>query len=206
MNTTINDKTIDGMNKTERALKRLLDIVAALVLLIFFSPVFLIIYIIQKVNNPGPAIYKQERIGKGGKAFNILKFRTMIVDAEKDGVPQLEKTDDPRLTDFGKALRKRHLDELPQLFNVLRGDMSFVGYRPERKYFIDKIMEVNPDYEILFQTRPGITSLATVLNGYTDTLDKMLIRLQMDLDYLRKRSFVLDAKIIYKTVVAQFNP
>lgn len=193
------------MNRIERALKRIIDFIGALVLLIVLSPVFLVIYILQKKDNSGPAIYKQERVGKGGRHFHIYKFRTMVVDAEKDGVPQLEQNDDPRLTAFGKHLRKKHLDELPQLFNVLKGDMSFVGYRPERQYFIDKIMEVNPDYELLFVSKPGITSLATILNGYTDTLDKMLIRLQMDLNYLKNRSLLLDAKIVYKTVVAQLN-
>lgn len=205
MNTTTEENNIDGMNGVERALKRLFDLLGALALLVLLSPVFLVIFIIQKLNNPGPVIYKQERIGKDGKAFQIFKFRTMIVDAEKDGIPQLEKTDDPRLTEFGKVLRKRHLDELPQLYNVLVGNMSFVGYRPERKYFVDKIKDVNPDYDVLFKSRPGITSMATVLNGYTDTLDKMLIRLQMDLEYYRKRSLLLDIKIIYKTLVAQFN-
>lgn len=205
MNSNLKISNIDGMNKTERAMKRMFDFVGALLLLLLLSPVFLIIYIIQKANNPGPAIYKQERVGKGGKPFKIYKFRTMVVDAEKDGIPQLEQTDDPRLTSFGKSLRRRHLDELPQLYNVLIGDMSFVGYRPERQFFIDQIMEVNPDYELLFCSLPGITSLATILNGYTDTMDKMLIRLQMDLDYLHKRSLMLDAKIIYKTLAAQFN-
>lgn len=199
------ENNIDGMNRIERALKRIIDFIGALVLLIVLSPVFLVIYILQKKDNSGPAIYKQERVGKGGRHFHIYKFRTMVVDAEKDGVPQLEQNDDPRLTAFGKHLRKKHLDELPQLFNVLKGDMSFVGYRPERQYFIDKIMEVNPDYELLFVSKPGITSLATILNGYTDTLDKMLIRLQMDLNYLKNRSLLLDAKIVYKTVVAQLN-
>lgn len=199
------ENNIDGMNRIERALKRIIDFIGALVLLIVLSPVFLVIYILQKKDNSGPAIYKQERVGKGGRHFYIYKFRTMVVDAEKDGVPQLEQNDDPRLTAFGKHLRKKHLDELPQLFNVLKGDMSFVGYRPERQYFIDKIMEVNPDYELLFVSKPGITSLATILNGYTDTLDKMLIRLQMDLNYLKNRSLLLDAKIVYKTVVAQLN-
>ena len=124
----------------------------------------------------------------------------MIVDAEKDGRPVLEQTDDPRLTPFGKMLRKRHLDELPQIWNVLRGDMSFVGYRPERQYFIDQIMSRNPDYALLFQTQPGVTSIATIKNGYTDTMEKMLKRLDMDLDYLRNRSLLLDAKIVIMTV------
>jgi lipopolysaccharide/colanic/teichoic acid biosynthesis glycosyltransferase len=124
----------------------------------------------------------------------------MVVDAEKDGVPQLEQTDDPRLTGFGRSLRKHHLDELPQIWNVLKGDMSFVGYRPERKYFIDQIMQQNADYALLYRTCPGVTSLATIENGYTDTMEKMLRRLDMDLYYLRHRSLWLDIKILTKTL------
>jgi lipopolysaccharide/colanic/teichoic acid biosynthesis glycosyltransferase len=191
---------IDGMNGCEKSLKRAGDIVGAMFLLIVLSPVFLYIYIRQRMSASGPVIYSQERIGKGGKPFKIFKFRTMVVDAEKDGIPQLEQEDDPRLTEFGKTLRRHHLDELPQIWNVLKGDMSFVGYRPERQFFIDKIMEKNPDYQLLYVSTPGVTSQATIENGYTDTLDKMLKRLDMDLDYLRNRSLWLDAKIIFKTV------
>ena len=191
---------IDGMSGMERALKRVGDVLGALVLLVVLSPVFLYIYIRQRWNASGPVIYSQERVGRGGKPFRIYKFRTMVVDAERDGVPQLEQDDDPRLTEFGKVLRKRHLDELPQIWNVLKGDMSFVGYRPERQYFIDKIMLHNPDYQLLYQSMPGVTSLATIENGYTDTMEKMLKRLDMDLDYLRNRSLGLDIKIIFKTL------
>ena len=191
---------IDGMSVMERALKRVGDVLGALVLLVVLSPVFLYIYIRQRWTASGPVIYSQERVGRGGKPFRIYKFRTMVVDAERDGVPQLEQDDDPRLTEFGKVLRKRHLDELPQIWNVLKGDMSFVGYRPERQYFIDKIMLHNPDYQLLYQSMPGVTSLATIENGYTDTMEKMLKRLDMDLDYLRNRSLGLDIKIIFKTL------
>jgi lipopolysaccharide/colanic/teichoic acid biosynthesis glycosyltransferase len=191
---------IDGMNGFERALKRVGDVLGALFLLIVLSPVFLYIYVRQRWNASGPVIYSQERIGKGGIPFRIYKFRTMVVDAEKDGVPQLEQDDDPRLTEFGKVLRKRHLDELPQIWNVLKGDMSFVGYRPERLYFINQIMEHNPDYQLLYQSTPGVTSLATIQNGYTDTMEKMLRRLDMDLHYLRHRSLWLDIKILAKTL------
>jgi lipopolysaccharide/colanic/teichoic acid biosynthesis glycosyltransferase len=191
---------IDGMSGMERALKRVGDVLGALVLLVVLSPVFLYIYIRQRWTASGPVIYSQERVGRGGKPFRIYKFRTMVVDAERDGVPQLEQDDDPRLTEFGKVLRKRHLDELPQIWNVLKGDMSFVGYRPERQYFIDKIMLHNPDYQLLYQSMPGVTSLATIENGYTDTMEKMLKRLDMDLDYLRNRSLGLDIKIIFKTL------
>ena len=191
---------IDGMSGMERALKRVGDVLGALVLLVVLSPVFLYIYIRQRWTASGPVIYSQERVGRGGKPFRRYTFRTMVVDAERDGVPQLEQDDDPRLTEFGKVLRKRHLDELPQIWNVLKGDMSFVGYRPERQYFIDKIMLHNPDYQLLYQSMPGVTSLATIENGYTDTMEKMLKRLDMDLDYLRSRSLGLDIKIIFKTL------
>lgn len=193
--------SIDGMNGLERVLKRVADVVGAIVLLIVLSPLFLYIYIRQKMDGTSSVIYSQERIGKGGRPFKIYKFRTMVMDAEKDGVPQLEHEDDPRLTKFGRSLRKRHLDELPQLWNVLKGDMSFVGYRPERQYFIDLIMQRNPDYALLYETCPGVTSMATISNGYTDTIEKMLIRLELDLDYLRHRSLALDAKIIIKTLL-----
>ncbi len=129
----------------------------------------------------------------------ILKFRTMIEEAEKDGVPQLAEKNDNRLTPFGKWLRKHHLDELPQLWNVLRGDMAFIGPRPERKYFIDKIMEHDPRYELLYQIRPGVTSYATLYNGYTDTMEKMLRRLELDLYYLEHNSLWFDMKILIKT-------
>ena len=130
----------------------------------------------------------------------MSKFRSMRVDAESSGTPQLSSDDDPRITKFGKFMRKVRLDEIPQFWTVLKGDMSIVGYRPERQYFIDKIMEQNPDYRLLYQSTPGVTSLATIENGYTDTMEKMLRRLDMDLDYLRNRSLWMDAKIIFKTI------
>lgn len=188
------------MDKT----KRLLDIVGACVGLVALSPVYLIIYIILRVSCPGPAFYRQERVGKHGRKFLICKFRTMVVNTEDDGVPQLAEENDDRLTKPGRFLRERHLDELPQLWNVLVGDMSFVGYRPERQYFIDKIMELRPDYAELYAIRPGITSMATIYNGYTNTMEKMIRRLDMDLDYLHHRSILLDTKIVVTTFFAIF--
>ena len=131
--------------------------------------------------------------------FFIYKFRTMVVDAEKEGEALLQQDNDPRLTTIGKFLRAHHLDELPQLWNVLLGDMAFVGPRPERKYYIDKIMERDPRYERLYVLRPGVTSYATLKNGYTDTIDKMLVRLEMDLYYLEHQSLRVDIKILSKT-------
>ncbi len=170
--------------------------------LIIFSPLFLIIYIGQKLSYRGPALFVQERIGKGGKPFNIYKFRTMVVNNENDGIPQLAEIDDERLTRFGKFLRSHHLDELPQLWNVLIGDMSFVGPRPEREYFIRQILERDPRYVRLYEIRPGVTSYATLYNGYTDTMEKMLRRLELDLYYMENFSWRFDVKILWKTFVS----
>lgn len=182
--------------------KRIFDFLGAMIGLLLFSPLLLAIYIGQKLTYKGPALYTQERIGKGGKSFNIYKFRTMVINNEKDGVPQLAEVDDDRLTRFGKFLRSHHLDELPQLWNVLRGDMSFVGPRPERKYFIDQIMERDSRYERLYAIRPGVTSYATLYNGYTDTMEKMLRRLELDLYYMENYSWLFDMQILWKTFVS----
>ena len=190
----------DGMIAAEKAIKRGFDAVCALVGLIFLSPVFLLVYILLKRQGDGPVIFRQERIGYKGQPFYILKFRSMRMDSEKDGRPCLAKKGDERLTPVGKFLREHHLDELPQLWNVLRGDMSFVGPRPERRYFINLIMKENPDYEYIFLMRPGLTSMATLYNGYTDTMQKMLTRLDMDLEYFQRRSLWMDLKVIYTTV------
>ncbi len=193
------DDIRDGMNVLERMIKRAFDVICALIGLVVLSPVFLIIYIVLRTQEEGPVIYRQERIGYGGRPFEILKFRTMTTDSEENGVPKLADGDSEHITPVGGFLREHHLDELPQLWNVLRGDMSFVGPRPERKYFIDQIMERDPNYEYIYLMYPGLTSDATIYNGYTNTVDKMLVRLQMDLDYLQRRSLWLDLKIVLKT-------
>ena len=193
-------------NGISQHIKRSIDFLLALVCLILFSPLFLICYIGIRREDGCPVIFSQERIGRGGKPFMILKFRTMKEEAEKDGVPQLAEKEDSRLPPFGGWLRKHHLDELPQLWNVLRGDMAFIGPRPERKYFIDKIMEHDPRYELLYQIRPGVTSYATLYNGYTDTMEKMLRRLELDLYYLEHRSWWLDTKILFNTFLFCISP
>ncbi len=191
----------DGMNEFERNAKRLLDLVIALICLVVFSPLFLICYIAIKMDDHGPAIFKQERIGRFGRPFYIYKFRSMRVDAEKDGPALYQHENDTRMTKVGKFLRDHHLDELPQLWNVVKGEMAFIGPRPERKYYIDQIMERDPRYVYLYQIRPGVTSYATLYNGYTDTLEKMLRRLELDLYYLEHRSWWLDIKILTKTFI-----
>ena len=182
-------------------MKRTLDLLIALLCLIVFSPLILVCYIAIKVGG-GPAIYKQERIGLGGKPFYIYKFRSMVVDAEKEGKELLQQEGDPRLTRIGRFLRSHHLDELPQLWNVLIGDMAFVGPRPERIYFIRQIMEHDPRYEQLYALRPGVTSYATLHNGYTDTMEKMLKRLEMDLYYLEHHTLWMDARILWQTFLS----
>jgi lipopolysaccharide/colanic/teichoic acid biosynthesis glycosyltransferase len=184
-------------------MKRLFDLVCVFFASIVFFPFIVVVYIAIKLEDGGPAIFKQERIGKGGKPFMLYKFRSMKVNAEKDGKPQLwSGEEDKRLTKVGKFIRNHHLDELPQFWNIWKGDMSFVGYRPERQYFIDKIMAENPDYAKLYAMRPGVFSEATLYNGYTDTMEKMLKRLEMDLDYLKRQSLWLDIVIIFKTGVS----
>lgn len=178
--------------------KRLFDILVALFCLIVFSPLIAFCWLAMKRERTGPVIYSQERIGFGGKPFRIYKFRSMYVDAEVDG-PDLSSANDTRLTPTGRFLRAHHLDELPQLWNVLIGDMSFIGPRPERKYFIDMIKEHDDRYDLLYQVRPGVTSYATLHNGYTDTMEKMLRRLNLDLYYLEHCSFSLDVKILWDT-------
>ena len=194
----------DGMNSFERGLKRAIDATLSGICLVIFSPLMLLSYVLIKLDDGGPAIYKQERIGRFGRPFYIYKFRSMRMDAEKFG-PKLSHAngnDDPRLTKVGKFIRAHHLDELPQLWNVFTGDMAFVGYRPERKFFIDQIMEVDPRYAFLYQIRPGVTSYATLYNGYTDTMEKMLRRLELDLYYLGHRSWWFDCKVLGLTFLS----
>ena len=184
-----------------RIIKRSIDIILSGGCLIIFSPLFVLISLAIRWEDGLPVIFSQERIGRYGKPFHIYKFRSMKIDAEKDGPNLLETNEDPRLTKVGKFLRAHHLDELPQLWNVFKGDMAFIGPRPERKYYIDKIMEHDPRYTYLYQIRPGVTSYATLYNGYTDTMPKMLRRLSLDLFYLEHRSWWFDAKILFKTLV-----
>lgn len=194
----------DGMSAFERNTKRLIDLFISAILLLVFSPLFLLCYVLIRMEDGGSAIYSQERIGRFGRPFQIYKFRSMRPDAEVNGpaLSTANKSEDPRLTRVGRFLRTHHLDELPQLWNVFIGDMSFIGYRPERKYYIDQIMQHDPRYAMLYQIRPGVTSYATLYNGYTDTMEKMLRRLTYDLYYLEHRSFQFDTKVLWDTFIA----
>ena len=191
----------DGMNEVERNVKRVFDFLVAFVALVVFSPLFIVCYFAVKHEDGGPAIFKQERIGRFGRPFYIHKFRSMRVDAEKNGPALYQHERDTRMTKVGKFLRVHHLDELPQLWNVVKGDMSFIGPRPERNFYIDQIMKLDPRYAYLYQIRPGVTSYATLYNGYTDTMEKMLKRLELDLYYLKHRSWWFDITILFKTFV-----
>ncbi|MBQ0095121.1 MAG: sugar transferase [Bacteroidetes bacterium] len=192
------------MGGFQLGLKRLFDIVFSIVGLIVLSP-FILVFSIVLLFDKGPVIFKQERIGYKGKPFTIYKFRTMRIDAESNGIPRLENERNMYLTRFGRFLRAHHLDEIPQLWNVLKGDMSFVGPRPERQYFINQINCETDDYRYIYLMRPGVTSYATIYNGYTDTMDKMLKRLEYDIDYLDHRTIFTDLGIILKTVCSVFS-
>jgi putative colanic acid biosynthesis UDP-glucose lipid carrier transferase len=180
-------------------LKRGFDLFFASFLMIGGIPIFLVLLIITKLSSKGPAFYRQERIGKDEKPFYIYKFRSMYVNAEASG-PQLSKENDPRITKWGKIMRKTRLDELPQFWNVLKGEMSIVGYRPERKYFIEEITKKVPDYKSLFYHKPGITSLGQIHYGYAENVDQMCERSRFDLLYIRNRNLVLDISIIMQTI------
>ena len=193
----------DGMSAFGRVVKRSFDAAASAGLLLVFSPLIGLCAAAVKLEDRGKVLYDQERIGLHGRPFHIYKFRSMREDAEAVDSPQLYSgEEDPRLTRVGRFLRAHHLDELPQLWNVLRGDMSLIGYRPERAYYIGQIMERNPRYRYLYQIRPGVTSYATLYNGYTDTLEKMLKRLDLDLYYLRNRSVWFDLKVLGLTFLS----
>lgn len=182
------------------SVKRFIDVTTSVIVIIFFSWLYLLIGIIVRLGSKGPMLFKQERIGVHGKPFYIYKYRTMLVDAEKDG-PALSSANDPRVTPFGRFLRKVRLDEMPQFFNVIVGDMSLVGPRPERRYYIDKIVLKAPHYKHLQKIRPGITSWGQVKYGYAENVDEMIDRLKFDILYVENMSLLLDFKILVHTVL-----
>ena len=184
----------------QKNIKRLLDVVISLLSLIIFSPVFIVLAIMIKASSKGPALYKQERIGKFGKPFTIYKFRTMVKDAETNG-PLLSSSNDNRITNIGQFMRRTHLDEIPQFVNVLLGEMALVGPRPERKFYIDQIAKKAPYVTHLQKVRPGITSWGQVKYGYASNTDEMVERLQYDMVYLKNISLYVDFKILIYTVI-----
>ena len=187
------------MSDAELCIKRALDVIFSLSVMVLLSPVYVFLYVLVYATSKGQAIYRQERIGLHGIPFYILKFRTMCVDAEQQ-TPMLSQDNDPRITRVGAFLRKYRLDELPQMWNVLRGDMSLVGPRPERAYFIRQIEQIAPYYCLLYKIRPGLTSWGPIKVGYTDTIDKMVERLNYDITYMENMSLRLDLKILFFTI------
>jgi exopolysaccharide biosynthesis polyprenyl glycosylphosphotransferase len=184
----------------QTTVKRLVDITVSAMALILLSPLYAITALLVKLSSKGPIFYKQERIGINGEPFYILKFRSMLQDAEKHG-PQLSSTNDQRITPWGKVMRRYRLDELPQFFNVLIGDMSLVGPRPERQYFIDRIVVEAPHYKHLLKVKPGITSWGMVKYGYAENVSQMVDRLQYDIIYIENLSLVNDLKVLIYTVL-----
>ena len=187
------------MSDAEICIKRAMDVVLSLIVMVVLSPLYILLYMLVFTTSKGKAIYRQERIGLHGIPFQILKFRTMYEDAEQKK-PMLSTDNDPRITRVGAFLRKYRLDELPQMWNVLRGDMSLVGPRPERAYFIRQIEQIAPYYCLLYKIRPGLTSWGPIKVGYTDTIDKMVERLNYDITYMENMSLRLDIKILFFTI------
>ncbi len=184
----------------QKVIKRLMDILISIIFIIVIAPFSFIIIGLIKMSSPGPVFYSQQRIGKGGVPFYLYKFRSMYVGAEVE-VPLLSKDYDPRVTSWGRFMRKMRIDELPQLYNVLKGDMSLVGPRPERQYFIDQIMKVAPHYKHLQRVRPGLTSLGQVRFGYAENVDQMVQRLKFDILYIENMSLALDIRVLIHTIL-----
>lgn len=190
----------DIMPNWQKRTKRLIDLFLSVFALLILTPAFIIIPILIKRSSKGTIFFSQERIGLHGKPFMIYKFRTMYSDAEK-GTPQLSSKTDPRITPIGRFLRKTRLDEIPQFYNVLKGDMSVVGPRPERQFFIDQIMQEAPHYKHLHKVKPGITSWGQVKYGYAENVEQMIQRLKFDILYIKNQSLTLDIKILIYTII-----
>ncbi|GAB1402966.1 undecaprenyl-phosphate glucose phosphotransferase [Lentimicrobium sp.] len=191
----------DLMPAWQQSLKRMIDITVSIIAMVVLSPVYLAVGIAVKATSKGPMLYSQPRVGIHGRQFNMIKFRSMYVDAEKEGVPQLSSKHDPRITRVGRFLRKVRLDEIPQFWSVLIGDMSLVGPRPERQYFIDQIVAKAPHYRLLQKVKPGITSWGQVKYGYAENVEQMVERLKFDILYIENMSLAMDFKILIYTML-----
>lgn len=191
----------DVFAEWEFSFQRILSALFATILLILFLPVFVIVALLIKLDSPGPIFYSQERVGKNGRIFRIIKFRTMVQDAEKLSGPKLATKNDPRITKVGRFLRKTRLDEIPQLINIILGDMAFIGPRPERPYFVDKYSRLIPFYKNRLKVKPGVTGLAQVFVGYDETIEDVKEKVRWDLYYIERKSIWLDVKILWKTLL-----
>ncbi len=197
---TLRDPQIRQEGRMSRASRRLFDVTMSLVMAVFLAPVMIMAAIAIAIDSPGPVFYRQTRVGLNGRPFRITKFRSMRRDAEGAGVAVWASTGDPRITAVGRILRKYRIDELPQFFDVLRGDMSIIGPRPERPEFVEVLRESIPDYDLRHAVKPGITGLAQVRYAYGASVEDARIKHIYDTEYLRKRSFSLDGKILIETV------
>ena len=182
-------------------IKRLSDVILSFPVVILLIPIWVVCALIIKFDSPGEIIYRQQRLGKNMKPFTILKFRSMYVDAEKSG-PKLSCSSDNRITRFGKFLRRSHLDETPQFLNILRGDMSIVGPRPERPFFVKQIIASSPEFAVVYMITPGLTSLGQIRFGYAENISQIITRARYELFYLQKRSLSFDFKIFFLTFVS----
>lgn len=196
---------ISFLRKTYAIVKRILDIAISLSAIIFLAPLFLLTAVLILITSPGPVIFTQVRVGKNGRWFNIYKFRTMHVDAEKQSGPVWAAANDSRLIPYGKFLRKAHIDEIPQFLNVLQGDMSVVGPRPERPVFVEKLKREIPDYEKRLVVKPGITGLAQVWHRYDETIRDVKKKIKYDLLYIKKICLWTDLRILFRTVRVVFT-
>lgn len=192
---SIGVSTTDIAPAKQNLFKRFFDVILSLTGLVVLSPLFLLIALITRLSSKGKIIFSQQRIGFRGEEFTIYKFRSMYPDAEKNG-PALSSKYDMRITKWGRIMRKWRLDELPQLLNILKGEMSFVGPRPERKFYIRRIAQQSGDFPLLLNVKPGLTSWGMVQFGYASSVDDMIHRMQYDLDYIRNKSFFFDMKIL----------
>jgi exopolysaccharide biosynthesis polyprenyl glycosylphosphotransferase len=195
---------ITNMPFWQFVIKRILDVVFSILAILILLPLYIFLAIAVKKSSNGPVFFKQERIGKNGVPFNIIKFRTMFTDAEKAG-PQLSSSNDPRITSIGRIMRKTRMDELPQFWNVIKGDMSLVGPRPERQFYIDQIAIKEPQFLQLTAVKPGITSWGQVKYGYAENVDQMIQRMKFDLLYMKNMSLALDFKILLYTIIIVFK-
>ncbi len=198
------DVSVLSLSDAEENIKRFLDIILSIIAIVVLSPLMAYVAIRIKLTSKGSIIYKQKRVGFKRKEFTMYKFRSMVENAESE-TPMLSSPNDTRITKFGKWLRKYRIDELPQFWNVVKGDMSLVGPRPERKYFVDKIIERAPYYSLLHRVRPGITSWGMVNYGYARNIDEMIARLRYDIIYLENMSLLIDFKILFYTVKIVFT-
>jgi lipopolysaccharide/colanic/teichoic acid biosynthesis glycosyltransferase len=188
---------------TQQSIKRVFDILLTIAGIIFLLPLIILTAILVLLSSKGPVFFSQERVGQHQKPFMIWKFRSMYITAEEHG-PQLSSDEDSRVTAWGKIMRRWRLDELPQLLNVLKGDMSIVGPRPERKYFIDRIIVTHPEYLNLLHVKPGLTSMGMVKFGYAENVEEMIERMKYDLAYVQHPSFALDITIMLQSVQVIF--